>query len=219
VRAYSDTGLFERLVAFMGFVDGLVALVTEPEKCMEFFDALADYKIKCIDLLIDAYQPDQLLYFDDVAMARGLFMSPQTWREVIKPFHAKIAKAVTDRGVVFAQHTCGKCEEILEDYVEMGAKIWQAAQVMNDIEGILVKFRGRLSVEGGWDSQGIPGSPYSTIEDCRAETLRCLKQYGGKGGYVFSASTMNEQGRRVPFEGNDPRGPAILDEWKKNRGL
>lgn len=58
---------------------------------------MADYKAACLNVLIDAYQPDIFTYFDDVASAGSLFMSPNTWRELIKSYRAKIVKAVTMR--------------------------------------------------------------------------------------------------------------------------
>ena len=64
VELVHTTGIFERLVAFMGFEEALIALVTEPEACHEFFAALTDYKIKAAIKMIDAYKPDVYVYFD-----------------------------------------------------------------------------------------------------------------------------------------------------------
>ncbi|AHF09321.1 MULTISPECIES: uroporphyrinogen decarboxylase family protein [Dehalobacter] len=213
VNVFSTTGLFERLAAFMGFENALCSLIEDPESCQEFFEAMADYKIACHNRFIEVYQPGIITYFDDLATANGLFMSPAVYRSLIKPSHKRIIEAVTSRGVIFAQHTCGRCEEIIEDYVEMGVKIWNAAQISNDLEGIMDKYKGRLIVEGGWDSSGPVSYLGASTEDVIAEALRCAKQYGPKGNYILVPVLMNEKGNSV-MVGDDRLGP-MIEAWHK----
>lgn len=213
INVYSPTGLFERLVAFMGFENSLCSLVEKPEVCQEFFEAFADYKIACINKFIDVYQPDVITYLDDFATANGLFMSPKVYRQVIKPSHRRIVEAVTSRGVIFCQHTCGKCEKIIEDYVEMGVRIWNAAQIMNDLEGIQDKYKDRLIVEGGWDYQGPASYIDTPMEVLIEETKRCMRQYGQKGNYIFLPVLMNENGNSLIV--GDPRLELVLKEFNQ----
>jgi len=215
VAYFHSCGVFERLVAFMGFENALIALAEDPDSCMEFFEAITDYKIKVANRIIDAYKPDVYVYFDDVASARNLFISPETYRRVIKPFHARTAKAVIGRGLIYSQHTCGKCEALLEDYVEIGAKIWHAAQIMNDLPGIQRRFKGRLVIEGGWDSSGRPGHIDASEEEVRAEVRRAMSEYGKNGGFILMPVMFNEKGNSLIA--GDPRMAAVLDEWNKCR--
>jgi uroporphyrinogen-III decarboxylase len=211
INVYSPTGLFERLAAFMGFENTLCSLVEDPDSCREFFEAFADYKIACMNRFIDVYQPDVITYLDDLATANGLFMSPKVYREVIKPAHRRIIEAVTSRGVIFCQHTCGKCEKIIEDYIEMGAKIWSSAQISNDLEGIQEKYKGRLIVEGGWDSSGPASYIGASTEEVVAETIRCAKQYGKYGNFILFPTLLNENGNSL-FVGDSRLGP-MIEAW------
>lgn len=34
--------------------------------------------------------------------------------------------------MIFAVHICGKCVDVLDDYVEIGVKVWNAAQIMHE---------------------------------------------------------------------------------------
>ena len=217
VRAWNDVGLFERLAAFMGFEGALISMAEDPEECSAFFSAMADYKVKVVELLIDAYQPDVFMYFDDIAAAGSMFMSPATWKELIKPHHARIVKAATDRGVIFQQHVCGKCEAILDDYVEMGVSMWHSAQIVNDLVGIQKRLHGKLVIEGGWDSSGIPGRLTATEDDIRAEVRRCCETYGPGGGFILFPVIINERGHAARV--GDPRLPALFDEWEKCKAL
>lgn len=213
VNIFSACGLFERLAAFMGFENALCSLVEDPESCKEFFEAVADYRIACHNRMIDAYQPDVLTYFDDLATANGLFMSPKVYREVIKPAHQRIIEAVTSRGVIFSQHTCGKCEEIVGDYVEMGAKIWHSAQINNDLEGIMDRYKGKLIVEGGWDSSGPVSYIGASIEDLIEEAKRCVSVYGPKGNFILMPILMNENGNSLLV--GDPRLEPMLKAFNE----
>lgn len=208
INVYSPTGLFERLAAFMGFENTLCSLVEDPDSSRKFFEAFADYKIACINRFIDAYQPDMITYFDDLATANGLFMSPAVYRSVIKPAHKRIVEAVTSRGVIFSQHTCGKCEKIIEDYVEMGAKVWSSAQISNDLEEIMDKYKGRLIVEGGWDSSGPASYIGASTEEVVAEAIRCAKQYGKHGNFILFPTLLNENGNSL-FVGDSRLAPMI----------
>jgi hypothetical protein len=160
---------------------------------------------------IDAYQPDVITYLDDLATANGLFMSPKVYREVIRPAHQRIVEAVTSRGVIFCQHTCGKCEKIIEDYVEMGAKIWSSAQISNDLEVIMKKYQGQLIVEGGWDSSGPASYIGASTEEVVRETIRCAKQYGKYGNFILFPTLLNENGNSL-FVG-DSRLGSMLEAW------
>ena len=213
LNAFSGCGLFERLAAFMGFENTLCSLIEDPDSCREFFEAFADYKIACHDRFIDAYQLDMITYFDDLATANGLFMSPKVYREVIKPAHQRIIEAVTSRGVIFAQHTCGKCEEIVGDFVDMGVKMWSSAQISNDLEGIMEKYQGRLIVEGGWDTSGPVSYVGASLESVINEAIRCAKQYGKYGNFILQPLLINENGNSMIV--GDPRLGPMLEAWHK----
>lgn len=211
INVLSVCGLFERLAAFMGFENALCSLVEDPDSCREFFDAIADYKIAVHNRFIDAYQPDVITYFDDLATANGLFMSPKVYREIIKPAHRRIIEGVTSRGVLFAQHTCGRCEEIIEDYVEMGIKMWSSAQISNDLEGIMEKYKGRFIVEGGWDSSGPVSYMGASTEEVVAEAVRCAQQYGKYGNFILMPILINENGNSM--FGGDSRLEPMIEAW------
>lgn len=212
VNVFSGTGLFDRMTSLMGYENALCSLIEDPDSCRAFFEAMADYKIACINKMIDVYQPDMVTYFDDLATANGLFMSPAVYRSVIKPAHSRILAAIAERGVIPNQHTCGKCEEIVGDYVEMGVKLWNSAQIMNDLIGIMDRYKGRLIVEGGWDSSGPASYNDATVDDIVAEGIRCAKEYGPKGNYICMPVFMNENGNAMVV-GGDPRFEALLETW------
>ena len=171
-------GVFERLAALMGFEDALIAMAMEPEETNALFEAITDYKVKALDYIIDAYHPDTIVYYDDVATERNLFMSPETFRTLIKPHHKRFAQECIKRGVMPIYHCCGHAEVIVEDMIDCGWVSWSSVQVSNDICKLIETYGDRFSFEGGYDSNGAPAREDATNELIDAEIRRCLETYG-----------------------------------------
>ena len=87
----------------------------------------------------------------------------------------------------------------------------------NDLVGILQKYKGKLVVEGGWDSQGEPSMITADEAIVRAETKRCMETYGKYPGFILSPVMFNERGNSVLV--GDDRFAFIEDEWKKYREI
>jgi hypothetical protein len=182
---YSTTGVWERLAALMGFEEAMIAMMEEPDAVNELFTAITDYKIRLAEKAAKYYQADVFMNFDDIATERNLFMSPETYRSLIKPHHKRLNDAVKNLGMVPVQHTCGYAEICVEDYIETGAATWNCVQPSNDIAGILNKYGNTFSLEGGFDSTGKPGRPDASVEEVAAEVERCFREYGDKKGFIF----------------------------------
>jgi hypothetical protein len=185
VAYFAACGVWERIAALMGFEEAMVALVEEPEACNELFTAITDFRIKEAEKARKHYKADVFLNFDDIATERNLFMSPETYRKLIKPHHKRLNDAVRNLGMIPIQHTCGHAELCVEDYIETGAEAWNSVQPSNDIAAILDKYGDRLCIEGGFDSNGKPSRPEATVADVVAEVERCFRDYGDKQGFIF----------------------------------
>lgn len=213
IGVLSVCGSFERLVSFMGFENALCALIEDPESCKEYFHSMADFRIKFFEKVIDAYKPDVVTYFDDVATQRSMFMSPEIYREIIKPALKRIVDYVSSRGVIFSQHCCGMCADVLQDYVDCGVKIWSSAQKENDLIAVKEKFRGKLVIEGGWDTTGPCSWIGGSVDEAIAEAKRCIREYGPGGGFIMQITLMNENGNSLRC--GDPRVDEIMRIWKE----
>lgn len=181
---------FLRVTHLMGFIDGLCAFSEEPDACHALMSAITDYKIRCIERIAEHFKPDFYTPFDDVATQSSLFISPEVYRELIKPLHKRVNDAAKAHGMQPIIHTCGCCEEIIPDFIEEGAVAWTSAQPVNDIAGIIERYGSQIAVIGGYDSNGLPGTATATDEEIDAEVKRCITEYGGKGSYVFAGMRM-----------------------------
>ena len=181
IEYHSWNSTFLRMSHLMGFEGALCAMIEEPEASYALLDAIADHKVRVIERAYEYFKPDTFVHYDDTATERATFMSPETYRELIKPSHKKINDAALAYGMIPETHICGYCTEIIEDTIEEGSAAWQAAQPMNDIAALIEKYGDRFAIIGGFDSNGGPGLPDSTPEEITADIDRCWEEYGKFG--------------------------------------
>jgi len=186
----SGNGIFERLAAMMGFENALTSMALEPEACYDFYSAVTDYKIKVAEKVAKYFKADTFTNYDDIAMEKGPFMSPATYRELIKPNHKRLNDAVRDLGMIPIYHCCGKAESLIEDFIETGAAAWTSVQPCNDIVTLLKKYGDRIAIMGGFRSNGRAGLPDAGEDEVRAEVRRCFNTYGIYSAYVFFGSRL-----------------------------
>ncbi len=208
-----NNGIFDRLMACMGFNEGLCAMYEEPEACAEFFEAIADYKIALIDKICEYYHPDIIHYVDDLAHANGLFMSPEIYRKLIKPQHQRIVKEIRDHGVFMEQHTCGKCEAIIPDYIEMGVQAWFPAQPSNHLKEIHATHK--IALDYGMDTQGTLRDTDVSEEVLRSETDKAIDELGDGGGLSIMTGALLGMTVEDMLAGGDRRMKIIEDETAK----
>jgi len=209
--------VYERMAALMGFEEALFAMAAEPEASFELLSALTDFRIEMIKHFVKYYNPDIYIFFDDVATERMLFMSPDTYRALIKPLHTRMVDTCKELGVIPVQHTCGRADLIVQDMIDEGNHAWHAVQAQNDLEGIIEKHGDYFVLMGGYNTTGAPGQPTATEEMVRAEVRRCIDTYGKYGkGYIFNGLVLTVTNPNNPFD-MGPMNEVINDEFAKCR--
>lgn len=181
---FCEEGAFDRLRGLMGFENALCALLEEPEECIDFLGAVTDFKVKIIEKVAEYYKPDVFMYTDDVATARGLFMSLDTYRDVIAIHEGKVFNAIREHGMIAEKHTCGKMDAIAFDLAKNGCQSLFPAQASNDLIDIKAKYGNEMVIAGGFNSQGAPGFDGASEELMRLEARRMVDMYAPGGGFI-----------------------------------
>ena len=177
---------FQKLPDFMGFTEGLCAMMEEPDEVMALFDALTTYHEELIKNLLYYYKPDAICIPDDTATARAPFISREMYQEMVLPFHKRIADLVLNNGTLLEMHDCGKCDDFIPDWLDIGVVAWNPAQAMNDLKGVKEKFGRRIVICGGWNGVG-PESEVDYPEEAFREKLKeYVDTLAPGGGFVFS---------------------------------
>ncbi len=136
---------------------------------------------------------------DDIGMQKSVMMSPELYREWLKPRLAKVIreakKAKPD--IIISYHSCGYIEPFIPDLIEVGV------EVLNPIQPECMPFE-RLHAEYGdvlsfWGSLGTQSTlPLGSAQDVRKAVLENLKAAGRKGGLLCTPTHLVEP--EVPWE-------------------
>ncbi len=205
VMGFMGTGIFEQCHYLMGFEDTLANLLEEPECMKELISVISEFRFNYLKLLVDNLKPDAILSHDDWGSKRTMFMSPATWREIIKPYYFKMYNYAHDHGVLILHHADSFLEPIVEDMVDIGIDIWQGVLPQNDIPKIQKQLSGRMTLMGGIDA-AVVDWPEASEETIRAEVRRACVEYGPGGGF-FPSLTYGLPGSIFPNV-----DPIITDE-------
>lgn len=153
VSITSYMGPFERTTCLTNFEDCLVDLISEPEEFSRLIGAIADYKIAIINKACQIAHPDVVNLHDDWGTSESTFMSPDLWRQVIKPHIQRIYDCIKANGAIICQHSCGSIGALVGDMVEMGAQVWEAQGDSNDIPALEAQYGDKLRIS----ANTVPG--------------------------------------------------------------
>jgi len=186
-------GFFEAGCGTRGYELFSINILDDTDIVYALFDKWLPEKLALVDAVIKPLAPyvDWFCFGDDLGMQTGPFMSPATFREVVKPYMAeyygKVREAAPD-SLIF-HHSCGSVYRLLDDLIDIGVRILNPLQpnaLEMEPERLKEKARGRLCLHGGMDLQHL--LPFGTPAEVRAEALRRMRIMGEGGGYVCAAA-------------------------------
>lgn len=180
--AFAPIGIFELLHNLLGFENALMDFLIEPEEMHDLVDYLTEFRLKYFKLIAENIRPDVMLFHDDWGSKHNLFMSPQVWREFIKPAYEKIYGYLHDQGIIIMHHADSHLELIVEDMEELGIDIWQGALPQNDIPAIQKRTK-KMIIMGGIDAAVVD---HAEVDEAaiRAEVDRACREYLPGGRYI-----------------------------------
>lgn len=181
-RAFAMQGMevfLQNIVRNPGFAEALLRKITE--KCKTLMDSFLTEIGENVDIICTG---------DDLGTQESLLMSPDTYREVLKPIHADFIdfiKERTDAKVFF--HTDGDVFPLMDDLIEIGVDILNPVQTsagkMSDLSKLKSQFGDEIVFCGAIDSQKV--LPGATPEEVKSEVKRVMETLGPGGGYLVSA--------------------------------
>lgn len=177
------SGQFERMNQMIGMEEALCSFYEYPDEVHEFFDAMCEYKLKCIDLAYKYLKPDVIHMHDDWGTNKNMFFSPELWQEFIKPNEEKYVKRIHEYGMLYIHHSCGHIQQIIPDLVEIGMDAIEPVMISNNMDELLKKYGTQITFMGGINNQMIDQDS-STEEDIRVEVHRAMDAYCHKGRYI-----------------------------------
>ncbi len=132
---------------------------------------------------------DILLAGDDVGTQDRMLISPELWREYVKPRYGSLFHQYkrANPDIRIATHICGFIEPIIDDLVEVGVDVLNPVQPLAmDPDGLKKRFGSRISFWGGVDDQRV--LPFGSAAEVAREVQLRLQQLAPGGGYILCSS-------------------------------
>ncbi len=126
----------------------------------------------------------------DFGTQKGPFISPQTYRDLYKPFHRTVNDWV-HRNTTWKTfiHTCGSVRALMPDFIDAGFDILNPVQIAAadmDPAGLKRDFGDHITFWGGGiDTQRV--LPFGSPEEVRRQVGETVSAFGERGGFVFGA--------------------------------
>jgi hypothetical protein len=206
-------GYFQALVSFMGFTNGLIACMEEPDEVKELMNFLLALNLEVGEKYLRYYKPDVFVGADDIAHERAPFVSEEMFLDIFEPLWRAEITLFKEAGLLAQHHNCGKFEAFVPHIVDMGYNAWDPAQSSNDILGIKAQYGRNLMICTGVQSSGFCSWPETTEDEIRAEVRRVMDLYAPGGAYCFMGHILGPAGD----EETTKRNAWIQDEYEKNK--
>jgi uroporphyrinogen decarboxylase len=178
--------IFETAWYLHGMENTLCDMIADVDYAEALFDKVMQFPLRAGLNLIDC-GVDMVWLGDDVATQRGMMFSLELWRRLLKPRYAEIFAAYRKErpDIAIAYHSCGNCEEILDDMIEIGLDVLNPIQPLSmDPVSIKRRYGKRLTLFGAIDVQRL--LPFGTPAEVRKAVREAKEVLGAGGGYILS---------------------------------
>ncbi len=173
-----------------GYEQFMIDLLTDEPLVRGMLDRLHETYLKRAERFLEsmADSVDIIFFTDDLGTQNNLLISPETYREMIKPYWTELIALVKKYDKKVLMHSCGAVSDLIPDFIEMGIDALNPVQITaNGMEPERLKkeFGNDITFWGGGIStQGVMGG--GTPEQVREEVKRNVDIFAPGGGFVFT---------------------------------
>ena len=212
------SGIFESSCRMRGTEQFYMDLAMNPGIACRLLDKLVELKIEFYKQA--SKRLGKYIQFvrevDDVAGQEALLVSPQMYRDIIKPRHKQLFDAQRQ---IFPEpfyiwfHSDGAILDIIPDFIEMGVDVLNPVQLTAkgmDAEKLKAQFGKDLSFWGGGvNTQSV--LPHASPDEVKHDVRERIQHLARGGGFIFG--TVHNIQDDVPVENII----AMLDEFRALR--
>ncbi len=106
-----------------------------------------------------------------------------------------------ENGLLIERHDCGRSEQFIPDWIEMGVCAWNPAQITNDLVAVKKNYGDKIAICGGWDN--LKYDNCTDEEELRAALKEYVDTFAPGGRFTFMA-----------FGGGKPDDPVA--KWRRD---
>ena len=145
---------FLQLSDLRGYQNLLFDMADDEPRLRELIDGVEAFNMGIVRhwLSIGA---DQVTYAEDLGMQVGPMLSPAQFREYIKPSYRRLMRPALESGCIVHMHSDGDIRTLVDDLIDDGVQVVNLQDLVNGIDWIAARFRGKTCVELDIDRQRV----------------------------------------------------------------
>ncbi|NLW51137.1 MAG: hypothetical protein GXY85_09905 [Candidatus Brocadiaceae bacterium] len=182
---WGGRNVFELIFPVCGHEHMLMGMALDPAWVRDMVDVYAELTVALMGILFaEEGPPDGVWFFEDMGFKGRPFMSPQMYRDIVQPGHARTFAWAHSWGLPVLVHSCGYIRPLLPGLVEAGMDCLQVMEVKAGMDPLEIKaeFGDRITLFGGMDARNLVANDREAI---RRELGRKIPVLMEGGGYIL----------------------------------
>jgi uroporphyrinogen decarboxylase len=194
---------FGLMTALRGFEDILSDLYLEPGLLARLAEKVFDFEMAAIEE-IGRRKADGIWFFDDWGTERNLFIKPDLWRKVFKPYYSAQFRRMHELGMRAFFHSCGCVWKVIPEMIDAGVDVLNLEQMLlfgengqTGYQRIRQEFGSQVCFTVNVDTQRtlVSGSP----EEIRQEVRHIFQTFDlPQGGFIAFADAGKDHNIHSP---------------------
>ncbi|HLA86110.1 MAG TPA: uroporphyrinogen decarboxylase family protein [Thermoguttaceae bacterium] len=179
--------LFSRQHKLRGFANTMEDFYFEPERVNRLLDMIVDFKIAQCEELHRRFgdRIDGMFVTDDWGTQERTFVSQKILNEFFVPRYAKIFKAIHDRGWHVILHSCGRINDFVPTFLDLGVDVLNMQQSRSyGLVEFGQQYRGRVCFLATVDIQST--MPAGRENDIREEARLLVNHWSMPDGGMIA---------------------------------
>lgn len=171
---------FLRLCDLRGYENTLIDMIDEDDRFARLLSTVEQYNLDIVQRLL-GLGVEWMGYPEDLGMQKGPMISPALFRQYIKPVYARLMHPAREAGVVIHMHSDGDLHDLLDDMLDLGITVLNLQDLVNGLDWIKDRLRGKVCIELDIDRQEITrfGTPAQIEALIRDEVATLGSREGG----------------------------------------
>jgi len=145
---------FQRLCHLRGYEHLLLDMTDNDARLYRLIEMVETFSLGIVQRFIDL-GIEMVCYPEDLGMQRGPMLSPQHFRRYIKPIYEHLMAPAHQAGCLVHMHSDGDIRELTDDVVLSGVDVLNLQDLVNGVDWIAAKLKGRVCIDLDIDRQQI----------------------------------------------------------------
>jgi len=171
---------FMRLSYLRGYEQLLLDMADGDARLKKLIEMVENFSLGIVQRYVDVGAA-VIRYPEDLGMQVGPMLSPEQFRAYIKPIYKNLMAPAHEAGCLVHMHSDGDIRDLVDELVVGGVDALNLQDLVNGIDWIAAKLKGRICVDLDIDRQQITrfGSPEKIDELIRSEVEKLGSPEGG----------------------------------------